>query len=138
MKNLPTELMKSLPEYRSYRTFITESEGVLFGFFPGFGKAIPSGREGSGILLRIALDGFLACLCTGRSSCTETPKTSANFVSSKSPTQRVRHSMRAMISRDTSHPASWHFAASCGCDQERLFLIRRTCGPEILRAFLPV
>ena len=50
----------------------------------------------------------------GRSSWMDAPRTLESMINSQSPTHRVWHSILAMMSRETSHPASWHFSASCG------------------------
>lgn len=65
-------------------------------------------------------------------------KTLASTANSESPTHRICPSMRAMMSRETSHPFSWHFAASCGCDNPSCVLKRLTCGPQTFRGFLAV
>ena len=69
-------------------------------------------------------------------SLTATPKIRANVFNSQSPTQRVRVSMRAIVSLEKSSPASWHFAASSLGVHFRFWRNFRTRGPQIFRESL--
>ena len=65
----------------------------------------------------------------GSSASTGTRNTPARIMSSMSVTQRIWSSIRATMSRLTSQPASWHFAANWACDSPRRLRRRISFGP---------
>ena len=65
----------------------------------------------------------------GSRASTGTRNTPARVTSSMSVTQRTWSSIRATMSRLTSHPANWHFAANCACDKPSLLRNDISRGP---------
>ena len=65
----------------------------------------------------------------GSSASTGTRNTPARVMSSMSVTHRTWNSIRATMSRLTSHPDNWHFAANCACDKLSLLRNDISRGP---------
>jgi hypothetical protein len=65
----------------------------------------------------------------GSSASTGTRNTPARAMSSMSVTHRTWSSIRATMSRLTSHPDNWHFAANCACDKPSLLRNDISRGP---------
>lgn len=65
----------------------------------------------------------------GSSASTGTRNTPASVMSSMSVTHRTWSSIRATMSRLTSHPDNWHFAANCACDKPSLLRNDISRGP---------
>lgn len=65
----------------------------------------------------------------GSSASTGTRSTPASVTSSMSVTHRTWSSIRATMSRLTSQPDSWHFAANCSCDKPSLLRNDISRGP---------
>jgi len=66
----------------------------------------------------------------GSSASTGTRNTPARVMSSMSVTHRTWSSIRATMSRLTSHPDNWHFAANGACDKPSLLRNDITRGPK--------
>ena len=65
----------------------------------------------------------------GNNASTGTRNTWDSSINSRSVTQRIWSSMRATMSRLTSQPANWHFAANCDCDNPSLLRRDISRGP---------